>query len=113
MNTQYGRGRLSNDQACLNEHTTDHELAYRQPQEEMPYYLLLPERSNGKIAVLPRDNKDILRLLLAVVAMLMLLPFSVLFTIFLPNPTSWLSLSVVSLTIFLIALVAISKIGKS
>jgi uncharacterized BrkB/YihY/UPF0761 family membrane protein len=67
--------------------------------------------SANKIYPQPQQHdKNVLRAILAIVSILLLLPFAFLFVIMVGGTTGWLSFSVACLTIFIIAVVAIDKV---
>lgn len=71
-----------------------------------PYY----ETPVGKVYPAQGDNKNILRLITFVIAMVMLLAFAVLCLVFVGGSGGWISFCAASLAIFVVAVVAIDKI---
>ena len=80
------------------------------PQYDTSYEQDLREAQIGKVYPLPRDNKNMLRFALAVIAMVMLLVFGILFVGIIGGTTGWISFGAASLAIFIIAAVGIDKI---
>ena len=68
------------------------------------------EEIEGKVYAPARDNKNMLRFLLAIVAMVMLLLFAILCMFFPGNTGGWISFCAASLAIFIFTAVAIDKI---
>ena len=79
-------------------------------QYETFYEQELREGQVGKVYPLPRDNKNMLRFALAVIAMVMLLLFGLLFVVFIGGTAGWISFAAASLATFIIAAVGIDKI---
>ena len=79
-------------------------------QYEASYDQDLREGLVGKVYPLPRDNKNMLRFALAVISMVMLLLFGLLFVVFIGGTAGWISFAAASLAIFIIAAVGIDKI---
>ena len=79
-------------------------------QYDTSYEQDLREGLAGKVYPLPRDNKNILRFALAVIAMVMLLLFGLLFVVLIGGTAGWISFAAASLAIFIIAAVGIDKI---
>ena len=69
---------------------------------ETSYEQDLREGPSGKVYPLPRDNKNILRFALAVIALGLLLLFGLLFVVVIGGTTGWASFAVASLAIFTI-----------
>jgi hypothetical protein len=64
----------------------------------------------GKVYPLPRDNKNVLRFALAVISLVMLLLFGLLFVVLIGGTAGWVSFAAACLTILTIAAVGIEKI---
>jgi len=79
-------------------------------QYDTSYEQDLREEPVGKVYPLPRDNKNMLRFALAVISMVMLLLFGLLFVVFIGGTAGWISFAAASLAIFIIAAVGIDKI---
>ena len=79
-------------------------------QYETFYEQELREGPVGKVYQLPRDNKNMLRFALAVIAMVFLLLFGILFVVFIGGTAGWISFGAASLATFIIAAVGIDKI---
>jgi fatty acid desaturase len=79
-----------------------YETSYEQPLRQEPV---------GKVYSAPRDNKNMLRLLMFVIAMVTLLVFAILCIFFLGGTGGWISLVVAAFAIFLITVMAIDKIN--
>jgi fatty acid desaturase len=77
---------------------------------EMSYKQASNEEVAGKVYPQPHDNKNVLRFALAVIAMIMLLLFGLLFVAFIGGVTGWVSFAVASFAIFIIAVVGIQNI---
>jgi hypothetical protein len=77
---------------------------------ETTYEQELREGPVGKVYPLPRDNKNVLRFALAVIAMVMLLLFGLLFVVFIGGTGGWISFAAASFAIFIIAAVGLDKI---
>ena len=78
-----------------------HETSYEQELREGP---------SGKVYPLPRDNTNILRFALAVIALGLILLFGLLFVVVVGGTTGWASFTVACIAIFIIAGVGIDKI---
>lgn len=74
------------------------------------YEQLLREDTSGKVYPVVPDNKNLYRLLVFIVAMVMLFVFAILTIFFIGGTGGWVSLIVVAFIIFLISVVAIDKI---
>ena len=70
----------------------------------------LREGPSGKAYPLPRDNTNILRFALAVIAMGLILLFGLLFVVGIGGSTGWASFAFACLAIFIIAAVGITAI---
>jgi len=68
------------------------------------------EGLSGKVYPLPRDNTNILRFLLAVIALGLILLFGLLFVVRIGGTTGWASFAVAGFVIMVIAGVSIDKI---
>jgi len=68
------------------------------------------EGPSGKVYPLPRDNKNILRFTLAVIALGLLLLFGLLFVVAIGGTTGWASFAVACIAILLIAGVGINSV---
>ena len=79
-------------------------------QYETSYEQELRAGPVGKVYPLPRDNKNVLRFALAVIAMVMLLLFGLFFVVLIGGTGGWISFAAASLAIFIIAAVGIDKI---
>ena len=79
-------------------------------QYETSFEQELREGPVGKVYPLPRDNRNMLRFALAVIAMVMLFLFGLLFVVFIGGTGGWVSFAAASLAIFIIAAVGIDKI---
>ena len=79
-------------------------------QYDTSYEQDLRETPVGKVYPLPRDNKNMLRFALAVIAMVILLLFGLLFVVFVGGTAGWISFGAASLATFIIAGVGIDKI---
>jgi len=77
---------------------------------ETSYEQELREGPAGKAYPLPRDNKNILRFALAVISMVLLLLFGLLFVVLIGGTAGWISFAAASLAILTIAAVGIDKI---
>lgn len=86
------------DQAFTGRHF---ETSYEQP---------LREGSGEKVYPSLNDNKNVLRLLAFVIAMVALIAFGVLCLVFVGGTGGWISFCAASLAIFIVAVVAIDKI---
>jgi hypothetical protein len=91
----------------IHEHNDDQ--TYARQHYETFYEQSLREGAGEKVYVPIRDNKNILRFVLAVFAMVMLLMLAILFIFSLGGTGGWISFCAASLVIFLIAVVAIEK----
>ena len=94
---EYGRYER-NQTASAGQHN---ETSYEQEVREGP---------SGKVYALPRDNRNILRLALAVISLGMLLLFGLLFVVVIGGTTGWASFAVACLAILIIAGVGIIAI---
>ena len=90
-------GRYEGDQAFAPQ---DDETSYEQP---------LREGAGGKVYPAQLDNKNMLRFLMFVIAMVTLLAFAVLCLVFVGGTGGWISFCAASLAIFLVTVVAIDK----
>ncbi len=71
----------------------------------------LRQETAGKVYPQPQQlDKNILRMVMAVISMLMLIFFAFLFVIVLGGSTGWISFAIASFIVFLIAAVAIDKV---
>src|SRR3989442_15350147 len=77
---------------------------------ETSYEQELREGPSGKVYPLPRDNKNILRFALAVIALGLLLLFGLLFVVVIGGTTGWASFAVACIAILLIAGVGINSV---
>ena len=68
------------------------------------------EGLSGKVYPLPRDNTNILRFLLAVIALGLILLFGLLFVVRISGTTGWASFAVAGFVIMVITGVSIDKI---
>jgi hypothetical protein len=68
------------------------------------------EGLSGKVYPLPRDNTNILRFLLAVIALGLILLFGLLFVVMIGGTTGWASFAVAGFVIMVITGVSIDKI---
>lgn len=68
------------------------------------------EGLSSKVYPQPRDNKNLLRFALAVVAMVMILLCGVLFVVLVGGTGGWISFASACLAIFIIAAIGIDKI---
>ncbi len=68
------------------------------------------EGPSGNVYPLPRDNKNILRFTLAVIALGLLLLFGLLFVVAIGGTTGWASFAVACIAILLIAGVGINSV---
>ncbi len=93
-------GRYEGDQAFARQHF---ETSCEQPLRGGP-----GEKVDPSLSLL--DNKNLLRLLVFVIAMVTLLAFGVLCLVFLGGTGGWMSFCAASLAIFIVAAVAIDKI---
>ncbi|HEY1354021.1 MAG TPA: hypothetical protein VGF67_30800 [Ktedonobacteraceae bacterium] len=86
----------------------------RQPdmrQQYAPAYeQSLREDTSGKVYPAVSDNRNLYRLLVFIMAMVMLFVFAILTIFFIGGTGGWVSLIVVAFIIFLISAVAIDKI---
>ncbi len=78
--------------------------------DQTSYEQLLREGPLGKVYPEPRDNKNMLRLIVFVIAMVTLIAFGFLCLMFVGGTGGWISFCVASLAIFLVAVVALDKI---
>ena len=77
---------------------------------ETSYEQEVREGPSGKVYPLPRDNKNILRFALAVIALGLLLLFGLLFVVVIGGTTGWASFAVACIAILLIAGVGINSV---
>jgi hypothetical protein len=91
-------GRYEGNQAAARQHYTS---SYEQP---------VHEDSAGKVYPVVHDNKNLYRLLVFVVAMVVLLLFAILTIFFIGGTGGWVSLIVIAFIIFLISAVVVSEI---
>jgi uncharacterized membrane protein len=71
----------------------------------------LRQETAGKVYPQPKQlDKNILRMVMAVISMLMLVIFAFLFVIVVGGSTGWISFAIASFIVFLIATVAIDKV---
>jgi hypothetical protein len=77
---------------------------------ETSYEQELREGPSGKVYPLPRDNKNILRFALAVIALGLLLLFGFLFVVMIGGGVGWASFAAACFAIFAIAGIGISSI---
>ncbi|GHO58804.1 hypothetical protein [Ktedonobacter robiniae] len=66
--------------------------------------------ANEKLRAPRRDMQNIYRFILAITSMLMLIPFALLFMVFMGGAQGWIGFGIAAIAIFLIAVVAIDKI---
>ena len=78
--------------------------------DETSYEQELREGPSGKVYPLPRDNTNILRFTLAMIALGLILLFGLLFIVVIGGTTGWASFAVACIAIFIIAGVGIDKI---
>jgi hypothetical protein len=79
-------------------------------QYETSYEQEAREGLSGKVYPLPRDNTNILRFLLAVIALGLILLFGLLFVVRIGGTTGWASFAVAGFVIMVITGVSIDKI---
>jgi hypothetical protein len=77
-------------------------------REEIPYNQPLREGMGEKVYVLPRDNTNLFRLLVFVIAMVTLLMFVVVCLVFVGGTAGWISFCAASFAILVIASTFIS-----
>src|SRR5881392_2930681 len=77
---------------------------------ETSYEQELREGPSGKVYPLPRDNTNILRFMLAVIALGLLLLFGLLFVVVIGGTTGWASFAVAGVVILFIAGIGMDKI---
>lgn len=77
---------------------------------EMSSFQKQDKVANEKIRAPKRDMRNIYRFILAITSMLMLIPFALLFVVFMGGPQGWIGFAIAACAIFLIAVVAIDKI---
>ena len=92
-------GRYEGNQTGVSRHHD--ETSYEQNWREGP---------SGKVYPLPRDNTNILRFALAVIALGLILLFGLLFVVVIGGTTGWASFAVACIAIFIIAGVGMDKI---
>ena len=78
--------------------------------DETSYEQELREGPSGKVYPLPRDNTNILRFMLAVIALGLLLLFGLLFVVVIGGTTGWASFAVAGVVILFIAGIGMDKI---
>lgn len=79
----------------------EYETTYTQEQRD---------GGSGKIPAPRRDMRNMYRLTLAIMSMLMLIPFALLFVVFVGGSQGWICFGIAAAAIFLISVVAIDKI---
>lgn len=79
-------------------------------QDETSYEQDVREGPSGKVYPLPRDNTNILRFALAVIALGLLLLFGLLFVVVIGGTTGWASFAVAGVVILFIAGIGMDKI---
>jgi hypothetical protein len=84
--------------------------AYAHQPHEPSFERPLRDGLAGKVYPESRDNKNMLRLMMFLIAMAMILICAVLFIFFLGGTGGWISFVVAAGAIFLIAVIAIDKI---
>jgi len=77
---------------------------------EPSYEQAMREGSSGKVYPLPRDNANILRFFLAMIALGLILLFGLLFVVRIGGTTGWASFAVAGFVIMVITGVSIDKI---
>jgi hypothetical protein len=77
---------------------------------ETSYEQELREGPSGKVYPLPRDNTNILRFTLAVIALGLILLFGLLFIVVIGGTTGWASFAVACIATFIIAGLGISSV---
>ena len=78
--------------------------------DETSYEQELREGPSGKVYPLPRDNTNILRFTLAVIALGLILLFGLLFIVVIGGETGWPGFAVACIAIFIIARVGILSV---
>src|SRR5947209_14744055 len=78
--------------------------------DETSYEQELREGPSGKVYPLPRDNTNILRFTLAVIALGLLLLFGLLFVVVIGGTTGWASFAVACIATLIIAGVGINSV---
>jgi hypothetical protein len=86
------------------------QTASARQQYETSYEQEAREGLSGKVYPLPRDNTNILRFLLAVIALGLILLFGLLFVVRIGGTTGWASFAVACFVIMVITGVSIDKI---
>ena len=86
------------------------QTASARQQYETSYEQEAREGLSGKVYPLPRDRTNILRFLLAVIALGLILLFSLLFVVRIGGTTGWASFAVAGFVIMVITGVSIDKI---
>jgi hypothetical protein len=86
------------------------QTASARQQYETSYEQEVREGSSGKVYPLPRDNANILRFTLAVIALGLLLLFGLLFVVVIGGTTGWASFAVAGVVILFIAGIGMDKI---
>jgi len=86
------------------------QTASARQQYETPNEQEAREGLSGKVYPLPRDNTNILRFLLAVIALGLILLFGLLFVVRIGGTTGWASFAVAGFVIMVITGVSIDKI---
>ena len=86
------------------------QTASARQQYETSYEQEAREGLSGKVYPLPRDNTNILRFLLAVIALGLILLFGLLFVVRIGGTTGWASFAVAGFVIMVITGVSIDKI---
>ncbi|GAC1302691.1 MAG: hypothetical protein NVSMB27_42600 [Ktedonobacteraceae bacterium] len=77
---------------------------------ETSYEQELREEPSGKVYPLPRDNTNILRFTLAVIALGLVLLFGLLFVVVIGGTTGWASFAVACIAILMIAGIGINSV---
>jgi hypothetical protein len=80
------------------------------PHYETSYEQDVREGPSGKVYPLPRDRTNILRFILAVIALGLVLLFGLLFVVFIGGTIGWASFAVACIAILLIAGVGINSV---
>jgi hypothetical protein len=110
MMPQREANELPRDQAAPAYGHYEGDQAYTRQHNEAFYQQLLSATAAEKVYVLPPDNKNVLRLVAFGMAMVTLIIFAVICLIIVGGSAGWISFCAASLSIFIVAVVAIDKI---
>ena len=110
MMPQRNIGESLNEQASSTYGRYEADQEYASPRDEIPYEQPLRAGPGEKVYLPVRDNTNLFRLLVFVIAMVTLLAFAVVCLVFVGGTAGWISFVAASFTIMVIAATAIDKI---